>query len=272
MTVQDDRYNSLFKNIAQYKRAVIAFSGGTDSTLLLKMAVDALGPDNVMAVTMASPFIPRQEIEEAERIAAGFGASLKIIEWQPLDDDRIRSNPPDRCYYCKKQLLDKLVMIANEEGCSAVLEGSNVSDLSDYRPGFAALKDEVKARSPYWDCGFTKNDIRQLSKSLGLANWNQPSQACLASRIPYGDSITAEKLASIAEAEAFIRGAGFTQVRVRLYMDTARIEVPLDEFPRFLEPELRSALSAKIKQCGFKYVVLDLDGYRTGSLNETIEL
>lgn len=263
--------NQLSRCISEFPKALIAFSGGTDSTLLLKAALDALGPSNVMAVTMVSPLVTVRETEKAQLLAKKLGAQHRLIDFDPLNTETIAANPPDRCFYCKKAIFNSLFEIADQEGYPVILEGTNISDLGDYRPGLAAVKNMERVHSPFLRCSLDKAAIRKLARAAGLDNWDQPSQACLASRIPYGEPLTLQKLAAVSKAEQFLRESGFSQVRVRHHGDLARIEVLSEEMPAFLDPRQRELISQSIKSCGFKYVTFDIDGYRTGSLNEVLK-
>ncbi|AYO31498.1 ATP-dependent sacrificial sulfur transferase LarE [Biomaibacter acetigenes] len=249
---------------------LVAFSGGVDSTFLLKVCLDTLGSDNVLAVTAKSATYPERELQDAVRLAGMLGARHKIIESEELDIPGFSDNPPERCYYCKKELFGKLLDIARQEGLNFVVDGSNFDDTADFRPGMRAVR-ELGVRSPLKESGITKDDIRALSKKMGLPTWDKPSFACLSSRFPYGEKITKEKLNRVARAEEVLRNAGFSQYRVRSHRDIARIEVEPGEMSRFFDRDLREQVAQKIKQAGFSYVTLDLLGYRTGSMNEVLK-
>ncbi len=248
---------------------VLGFSGGVDSTFLLKVAADTVGTENVLAVSARSPTYPDEEFDAARTFAESIGARFKAIESGETDLAEFCANPPDRCYYCKHELFSRLDEVARTEGLTAVCDGTNADDLSDYRPGRRAI-DELGVRSPLMEAGFTKNDIRELSREMGLPTWDKPAFACLASRFPYGTEITAEKLDQVAGAERALRARGFRQVRVRHHGTVARIEVGPDEIHRFADRELAVAVTNKLKELGFAYVALDLEGYRTGSMNEIL--
>ncbi len=248
---------------------LVAFSGGVDSTFLLKMALDVLGNEKVLAVTATSSTYPKSELEEARRLAEQLGARHMVIQSEETDIPEFVSNPPNRCYYCKRELFGKLDAIAREQGLRVVVDGSNLDDQSDYRPGRQAAQ-EFGVRSPLMESGLTKAEIREFSRALGLPTWNKPALACLSSRFPYGSAISVEKLAQVDAAEKFLRGKGFTQIRVRHHDHTARIEVGRAEMARFFDEAFIAEVVAELKRIGYKYVTLDLEGYRTGSMNEVL--
>ena len=248
----------------------VAFSGGVDSTFLLKVAADVLG-EKVIAVTARSSTYPEREFTEASEYIKKLGVKHFVIISEELDIDGFSQNPVNRCYFCKKELFTKVREIALENGMKHVVDGSNVDDLSDYRPGMLALK-ELEISSPLREAGLTKEDIRRFSKEMGLPTWNKQPFACLASRFPYGQEITHEKLQMIDKAEQFLLDLGFRQVRVRHHGEVARIEVSRDERSRFFDTELMDQVHMKLKEAGFRYVTLDLQGYRTGSMNEGLKL
>jgi uncharacterized protein len=262
-------YEKLKEKIAGCKKALIAFSGGVDSTLLLKCAVDVLGKEKVIAATALSETYPAWQLEDASRTAASLEVTHVKFETEELSIHGFRENPPDRCYHCKKELYQKLINLAEEEGCDAVFDGSNLDDTGDYRPGLKALK-ELGIRSPLIEAGFTKSQIREVSKSLGLATWDKPSFACLSSRFPYGTEITEEALSMVDSAEKFLRELGFRQMRVRHYGFLARIEVGRDELDRLFAVDVREKVTSVFKEIGYRYVCVDLEGYRTGSMNEVL--
>ncbi|AEE95949.1 ATP-dependent sacrificial sulfur transferase LarE [Mahella australiensis] len=249
--------------------AVIAYSGGVDSTFLLKVAHDVLG-DNVIAVTARSSTYPEREFNEACELVKQIGAKHVVIISEELEIEGFRSNPVNRCYYCKKELFNKIWDIANEHGINHVLDGSNVDDTDDFRPGMKAAH-ELGVESPLRESGMTKSDIRALSKAMGLPTWNKPSFACLSSRFPYGQPISEKKLSMVEQAEQFLLDKGFIQVRVRYHGDIARIEVAPEERHRFFDEHLMDEIAARFKQIGFAYTALDLAGYRTGSMNEVLK-
>jgi len=262
-------YEDLKTSISGCSRALIAFSGGVDSTLLLKCAVDVLGRANVVAATAMSATYPGWQLEDAARTAASLGVEHIRFETDELNIRGFRQNPPDRCYHCKKELYLKLIAIAEEEGCDAVFDGSNLDDTSDYRPGLKALH-ELGIRSPLIEAGLTKSEVRAISKDLGLPTWDKPSFACLSSRFPYGAEITEEALSMVDRAESFLRDLGIGQLRVRHYGDLARIEVGTDDIGRLLTKEMRGKTIRALKEIGYSYICLDLEGYRTGSMNEVL--
>ncbi len=250
-------------------RVLVAFSGGVDSTLLLKTAQDTLGEKNVLAVTALSPLYPVRELEEAKRLGEILRVQHRFIESNEMEVPGFSENPPNRCYYCKNQLFSELLEIAQKEGIPFVVEGSTLDDEQDYRPGRIAIQ-ELGIRSPLKEAGLTKSEVRQLSKELGLSTWDKPSFACLASRFPYGRKITEEGLRMVGEAEDFLIGLGFKQVRVRHYGDLARIEIYPEEMERLMDKAIREDVVKRLKALGYKFVTLDLQGYRTGSMNEVL--
>jgi len=247
---------------------LVAFSGGVDSALLARVARDVLG-ERAAAVTASSPVHPDDERDDAIALARVIGIRHRVIALDPLTLDAFRANPPDRCYHCKREIFGRLLREAEEMGLAAVADGANADDARDFRPGLRAVK-ELGVRSPLKEAGLTKDDIRQMSRALGLSTWDRPSRACLASRFPYGDAITRDALRSVDQAETFLRGLGLRQLRVRRHGDTARIEVPPDEIARLATSDARARIVARLKQLGFTYVTLDLEGFRSGSLNEAL--
>ena len=247
----------------------IAYSGGVDSAFLLKVAVDELG-ENVLAVTGDSETIPRTELDHARDLARSLGANHLVVGTNEMCDPNFVANPPERCFHCKKTLFGALTKLAAEKGISHVAEGSNFSDLDDYRPGMKAVE-QFNILSPLKEAGLTKDDIRQLSRQLGLTTWNKPAAPCLSSRIPYGSAITTDKLRRIEEAEKYLRGLGFKILRVRDHDDIARIEVPPEDMPRFLGDGISTDVTEKLKSLGYRYVAVDLIGFRSGSLNEVLK-
>ena len=242
----------------------VAFSSGVDSTFLLKVAHEELG-ERVVAVTARSHSFPKREQDEAAAFCAREGIRQVVVDSEELTIPGFRQNPTNRCYLCKRELFSKILEIARAEGLSAVAEGSNMDDLGDYRPGLQAVR-ELGIRSPLREAGLTKDDIRALSKRMGLPTWNKPSFACLASRFPYGEEISVERLTRVERAEQYLLNLGFGQVRVRSHGDLARIELCAADIPKAIEQ--REKIHAALKSFGFAYVALDLLGYRTGSMNE----
>lgn len=252
--------------LAGFDRVVIAFSGGVDSTFLLWSAVSILGSDRVLALTATSPTYPLREQNESRQLADSFGVRQLLFESNELDIPGFADNPPRRCYHCKHELFSLCLAKAREFGFSTVLDGANQDDLADYRPGHDATR-ELGVRSPLLEAGLGKAEIRELSRRAGLPTAAKQAFACLASRFPYGTRITAERLRQIDSCEEFLLQQGFSTVRVRYHGDTARIEVDPRELPRLLDDELRSTITAHFRQAGFTYVAVDLEGYRTGSMN-----
>ena len=264
-----EKHQRLQQSIARYRTVAVAYSGGVDSTLLLKVAVDCLGSDKVLALTVRSPLHPDFETQESQDLAQQIGARQLLVTKDPLADPEVAANQPRRCYYCKKALYQQLLQLATEHNCEAVLDGSNLDDLDDYRPGQEALG-ELQIASPLLEAGLSKAEVRLLSKQLQLPSWDKQAFACLASRIPYGIPLTRERLQQVERCEAWLRQQGFSNYRVRYHQELARIEIPENEFSRLLDAELRQKLVASFKSSGFTYVSLDLQGYRTGSMNETL--
>jgi uncharacterized protein len=247
---------------------VVAYSGGVDSTLLLKIATDAVD-DRVLAVTASSPTYPSREERAAQRMAKTLKVKHKSIKTHELSCVNFKGNPPNRCYYCKRELFLKLKSIARKGGYRCTVEGSNRDDEKDFRPGLKALK-ELGIRSPLREAGLNKKEIRQLSKKLGLPTFDKPSFACLASRFPYGQPIDLKKLRMVDRAEAYLHTLNFTQARVRYHGSIARIEVSPDDIEKFQDPRVRQTVIKRLKKLGFTYITLDLQGYRSGSMNEQL--
>ena len=263
----DEKEQVLNTLLRGYGRVAIGFSGGVDSTLLLRAAVVFLGPEHVLAVIADTPSLPRKEFAEALRLAESMGAACLVVDPDELSDPNYAANPADRCYFCKKHLFELVAKVAAEKGFSCVLDGNNADDVGDYRPGRRAAQ-ELGVKSPLMEAGLTKAEIRILSARAGLPTADKPAMACLASRIPYGTPVTAEVLAQVERAEEALREAGFAQCRVRHHGEVARIEVPVADLPRLLDSDVREAVMRGVKSAGYRYVTLDLQGYRTGSLNE----
>ncbi len=261
-----EKFEKLKENIRGLGSVLIAFSGGVDSTFLLKVAHDVLG-DKAWAVTASSPTYPESELAGAMELARVIGAGHLVIESNELEIEGFSGNPKDRCYFCKKELFQILVDKAAELGLACVAEGSNVDDLDDYRPGRKAVE-ELKIKSPLLESQLSKEEIRSLSRDMGLPTWDKQPYACLASRFPYGVRITGDRLRVIERCEEFLKQKGFRNYRVRFHHDTARIEVGENELDNFLDGKLRQEVVSFFKSAGFVYVALDLQGYRTGSMNE----
>ncbi len=246
----------------------VAFSGGVDSTCLLALAREVLG-DSVIAITVASRAFPEREAEEARQFCLANGIRQVCLSFDEMSVPEFRENPPDRCYYCKKALFGKILGAAEEYGMAAVAEGSNLDDEGDYRPGLRAIA-EMGVKSPLREAGLAKEEIRHLLRVRGLPAASKPSYACLATRIPYGEEVTEEKLGKIGEAEDLLISLGFRQMRVRMHGDTARIEMLPEDIEKAAGEEMRQKITRKFRELGFSYISLDLEGYRTGSLNETL--
>ena len=248
---------------------VVAFSGGVDSALLLKVAVQVLGPDKVLAVTGRSPSVPSAELDSVATLAAEIGAPHEFVDTAEFDDPDYVANPVNRCYFCKSELYAKLVPLAATRGYAAVLSGTNADDLGDFRPGLRAA-DEQRVHAPLAEVGIRKSELRTIAAQVGLSIHDKPASPCLSSRIPYGEDVTPEKLARIDAAETFLRALGFRECRVRHHAALARIEVPVAEMGRFGDAALREQVARRLRELGFQYATLDLAGFRSGSLNEVL--
>jgi len=267
------RYDELRRIVQGLGSVVVGFSGGVDSTLLLKVGADVLGPQNVLAATARSPSFPTRELEGAREIAQSLSVRHEVFDTDELSDPHFARNPPDRCYFCKRELLAKLIEIAGRERMAAVAEASNLDDWqNDYRPGLRAVR-ELGVRSPLREARLRKQEVRELSRRLGLPTHDKPSFACLASRFPYGEHITRQKLERVGKAEEVLREMGFRQFRVRSHDNLARIELGAGEdLAALMEPQSRAFLVSRLRELGYLYVALDLQGYRTGSMNEALSI
>jgi len=263
------KHEKLQAILREMQAVALAYSGGVDSTLLLKVAADVLGA-RALAMIGRSATYPTAEFEDAMTLATTMGARVVVVTTEETDDIKFRENPPDRCYYCKTELFGKLAALAEGEHIPWIADGTIADDIGDFRPGMRA-HDERGVRSPLLEAGFTKEDVRALSHALGLPTWDKPSFACLSSRFPYGTGITEENLSRVDRAERILRDAGFKRYRVRFHDDrTARIEVSPQEIPWLLDAPVRERIVGQMKELGFTYVTLDLQGYRTGSMNEVL--
>lgn len=262
-----EKLENLKDIISNYKKLVVAFSGGVDSTFLLKIASMVLR-DNVIAVTVMGQIHPRWEIEESRALADEIGVKQEIIDIDILSDEKIASNPPDRCYYCKIRVFSIIKEVAKRYDIDTIADGSNADDVTDYRPGMRALE-ELGIVSPLKEADLTKLEIRRLSKELGLRTWDKPALACLATRVPYGERLTQNILLQIDKGENTLRRLGFRQVRLRHFGNLAKIEVLPEDMERLLKS--REDIVKYLKEIGYSYITMDLEGYKTGSMNIGIE-
>jgi uncharacterized protein len=268
MSQLEEKLGKLKAILSQMDRAVVAFSGGVDSTFLLDVAREVLG-ERVLAVTAMSETFPRAELEEAKDLARRMGVAHRIITTEELRRPGFSQNPPDRCYLCKTELFEKLTHLAREMGGACVLDGSNVDDLGDWRPGSQAAR-QMGVRSPLQEAGLRKADIRELSRVRGLPTWDKQSFACLSSRFPYGETLTVEKLRQVEAAEEVLRELKFKQFRVRHHGDIARLELGPSDTERLFQEDLIGRITRSLKALGYIYVTLDLEGFRSGSMNEPL--
>lgn len=265
----DAKLESLLSRIRDYGSAVVAFSGGIDSALVLKAGLLALGPAKTLAVTSRSASVAERELEDAVRVAAEIGARHRFVETREFDDPDYLANPTNRCYFCKTELYSTLVDLARDEGFDNVLSGVNLDDLGDFRPGLKAGQ-EHRVRTPLADERLTKADVRALAERLGLSIHDKPASPCLSSRVQYGETITPEKLRRIDAAEVFLRSLGFRECRVRHHETLARIEVPAGQVERLAAADVRAKIDAHFRGLGYQYVTVDLRGLRSGSMNEVL--
>jgi uncharacterized protein len=267
--MREQKWDRLLELLREMKLAVLAYSGGVDSSLLLRAASEVMGPQ-LIAVTAVSDTYPQGELEAAQTFARSLGVTHRVLHTGELDNEEFVENTPERCFHCKTELFAKLAAIGATEGIPFILDGSNTDDLTDHRPGRrAALAYSV--RSPLVEAGINKADVRRLASLLNLPQWDKPSLACLSSRIPYGTRITRDILDRVQQAENCLHGLGFRQVRVRHHGDTARIELDKNDFSRLLAADVADRVTASLKELGYTYVSLDLAGYRTGSMNEGLD-
>jgi len=262
------KLDRLKHGLAGLESALLAFSGGVDSSFLLRVAHEVLG-DRLTALTSVSPTNPEADTAEAVALGRALGVRHLVVESNELEVPGYAANPTNRCYLCKDRLYEICTDVARERGIAAIVDGVNVDDLGDYRPGLRAA-DEYGVRHPLVEAGLRKNELRELSRALGLATWDRPASPCLSSRFPYGTEITVERLRMVARAEEGLQRLGFREVRVRFHGEVARIEVGRDELPRLLEAETRADAARAVRAAGFRYVTVDLEGFRSGSLNAAL--
>lgn len=269
VTALSTKLESLESILLDMGSVLVAYSGGADSTFLLKVALNVLG-DKVLAVTGTSETYTPRELEDAKQNAELLGAKQVIIGTCELEDENFAANPPERCFYCKSELFSKLVALAKQHDLNYVADGSNYEDLNDFRPGMKAAA-KFGVRSPLKEAKLMKEDIRQLSREMNLPTWDKPPQPCLSTRFPYGTTITKEKLTTVELAEQFLAELGLKQFRVRVHDDIARIEVPREDMPLFIDDDVSKRIVDRFKTLGYTYITLDIQGYRMGSMNEPLQ-
>ena len=267
----NEKYAAMQAQLRELRRVIVAFSGGVDSTFVLKAAIETLGPENVLAVTGRSASLAFAELDDARRLAETIGAGHLIIDTDEFQNANYLSNPTNRCYFCKTTLYTQIETIRVDRSFDAIVNGTNADDLSDYRPGLKAA-DEHHVRSPAAEAGLTKAEIRELSRGWELPTHDKPAAPCLSSRVQYGEAITPEKLRRIEAAEALLKRLGFRECRVRHHDNLARIEVPVSDLERLVREDLSALIDREFKALGYHYVTLDLRGFRSGSMNEVISL
>lgn len=264
-----NKLDEMKRLLGEMERVAIAFSGGADSAFVLRVARDVLGADNVLAVTGRSHSLASSELDGATQLAHDLGVEHVVLDTDEFQNPDYLSNPQNRCYFCKVTLYSEIERFIRQRGITNIASGTNADDLSDWRPGLQAAK-EHSVRSPAAEAGLTKQEIRLLSRELGLPTFDKPASPCLSSRVPYGEAITPQKLSMIEAAERCLKEHGFRECRVRHHGDLARIEVPVEEIPRLIEPTLRREIDSRLREIGYVHVTVDLRGFRSGSLNEVI--
>lgn len=268
-TTLNARYEKMREIVSSLESVAVAFSAGVDSTFVLKVALDVLGPGNVVAVTADSESLARSELDQTRRLTESLGAEHVVLRTEELADESYRSNPQNRCYYCKSEMYDRMQGFIEQRGLRHIVAGVNADDFGDWRPGISAGNERAVC-CPVADAGLTKADVRELSRRLGLPTSEKPASPCLSSRVQYGEEITAEKLRMIETCEAFLHELGFGECRVRHHGNLARIEVPADKLEQVSTPETRRLIVERFREAGYSYVTLDLQGFRSGSMNEVI--
>ncbi|MGC8640042.1 MAG: ATP-dependent sacrificial sulfur transferase LarE [Isosphaeraceae bacterium] len=263
--------DELLNTLARYRRVAVAFSGGVDSTVVAQAAQESLG-DAAIAVTAVSDSLASGELQEAQELAQRIGIRHRIIRTQEFANPNYLRNQPDRCYFCKSELYTRLTELLEELGADVIVSGANTDDQGDHRPGMQAAS-ENKVRHPLQECGLGKADVRSLARAWQLPIWDKPATPCLSSRIAYGEEVTPERVRMVDQAEQWLRRHGLYLLRVRYHKgDLARVEVPVDDLPRLVQPKIRDSLVAAFRSFGFKFITLDLEGFRTGSLNALISI